>query len=559
MNQFDKQDFSRRQKNSIVKLRKTAIRIQRKMDIGSFRKLTNSKQKRLLMRLKRYALQLKRWGISLRIGASTSALAIALALGTPVSAQTFTEKVGLDNPLDGVDVGLQSAASFVDIDDDGDMDVFIGNSGESIFFYQNTGSATNPIFTEQTGSTNPFDGLVLDSYSHSRPTFVDIDNDGDMDAFIGEHDDGIMYFENTGTPIIPTFTERTGQNNPLDGVGDSGFYVNFHPIFADIDDDGDFDAFIGEGGASVLYYKNTGTNTNPVFTQQSGVDNPLDLVVIVTDFDATPGVIDLDQDGDLDVFVGMYNGNIDYYENTGSANSPYFVDMYTTNPLYGLTFSKETVPSFVDIDDDGDMDLFVGFYEGQLRYLENNTIILSAELSSFEAEIQGAETLLTWQTANEENNRGFEIQRAVNEELDRNEWTSLGFVEGNNNSNTPQNYSFKDKEPLVGTNYYRLNLVDQDGSFEHSNIINVAFDIESQYNISVAPNPVRGDAFTVSISTKVENAGTISIYDTANRLMHTQAFSSTKTTISTEHLPRGIYFVSIDLEERMVWRRIVVQ
>ena len=66
----------------------------------------------------------------------------------PGIAQTFTQQTGANNPFDGEDVGDNSTPVFVDIDNDGDYDAFIGKNDGTVNYYQNTGSASSPSFTE---------------------------------------------------------------------------------------------------------------------------------------------------------------------------------------------------------------------------------------------------------------------------------------------------------------------------------------------------------------------------------------------------------------------------
>jgi len=74
---------------------------------------------------------------------------------------------------------------------------------------------------------------------------------------------------------------------------------------------------------------------------------------------------------------------------------------------------------------------------------------------------------LTWQTVLEVDNEGFEIQRA-NADF---KWESLGFEKGNGNTTETINYSFIDRSPYPGANYYRFKQMDFDGNFEYSKVI----------------------------------------------------------------------------------------
>ncbi|WP_246844039.1 VCBS repeat-containing protein, partial [Hydrocoleum sp. CS-953] len=89
-------------------------------------------------------------------------------------AITFEERTGTANPFNGVDVGFNSTPTFADIDGDGDLDVFIGESDRNINYFENDGSGN---FTEVTGSGNPLNNVNVGV--SSAPTFADIDGDGD--------------------------------------------------------------------------------------------------------------------------------------------------------------------------------------------------------------------------------------------------------------------------------------------------------------------------------------------------------------------------------------------
>ncbi len=237
---------------------KALSRLERAVSSGRFAQFTQPPKTQLPNRLSRYARHL---GLAMKPTLIAAGIAAGLTLATPSTAQTFAEQTGAANPLNGVDVGFRAAPTFVDIDNDGDKDAFIGEATGTILYYKNTGTAAAPVFTVQTGAANPFNGV--DIGNNANPTFVDIDNDGDKDAFIGENDGTINYYKNTGTAAAPVFAAQTGAANPFNGV-DVGTFSG--PIFEDIDNDGDKDAFIGESGGTIKYYKNTTCTTPTTLT-----------------------------------------------------------------------------------------------------------------------------------------------------------------------------------------------------------------------------------------------------------------------------------------------------
>ncbi len=90
-------------------------------------------------------------------------------------------------------MGSYAAPTFADIDGDGDLDAFVGNKDGNTRYYQNTGTASSPSFAA--ALTNPFN--LTDVGSVARPALADIDGDGDLDAFVGNNDGNTLYFENT--------------------------------------------------------------------------------------------------------------------------------------------------------------------------------------------------------------------------------------------------------------------------------------------------------------------------------------------------------------------------
>ena len=114
----------------------------------------------------------------------------------------------------------------------------------------------------------------VDVGNNSSPVFADLNNDGVQDAFIGNDAGQLLFFSNTGTATTPNFVADAA-NNPFAGV-DIG--SNAIPFFVDIDGDTDLDAFIGNKAGTVDFYQNDGTINSPMFSLQVPANNPLSAV-----------------------------------------------------------------------------------------------------------------------------------------------------------------------------------------------------------------------------------------------------------------------------------------
>ena len=99
--------------------------------------------------------------------------------------------------------------------------------------------------------------------------------------------------------------------------------------------------------------------------------------------------------------------------------------------------------------------------------------LLPVELISFYAKIIGLTIELNWSTATEINNYGFNVERAL--QTNNRDWKTIGFVNGNGNSNSPKSYTYEDKNIIAGKYSYRLKQIDNDGQFEYSKTVEVSF------------------------------------------------------------------------------------
>jgi gliding motility-associated-like protein len=365
---------------------------------GKFKKLSRGKQSSLISRLRKLYERLKSLQTQLRLAGAGAAFSLVAAFSNPVSAQTGLgpfERNNAANPLPPPNFVIHPRVAVVDIDNDGDVDSFIGNSDGNIQFFRNDspdGQITRLI--EIKGTDNPLDGVNM-GY-HAAPAFADVDGDGDFDLLLGTYynytlNKNTFYFKNTGTATNPVFTEQTGASNPFDGItGTNNKYGTSLaiPVFVNLDGDADLDLFIGSSERSdvygtydaIQYFENQGTVTVPNFVSASHS--------IITDLNiysnAALTFADMDGDGDLDLFAGQYYGSIRAFRNT-SGTFTSVPDSYSPIPYYYFRFGS---PAFADMDGDDDLDLIVGrstysssnpsltYYEndGEFDFVRNNAL-----------------------------------------------------------------------------------------------------------------------------------------------------------------------------------------
>jgi hypothetical protein len=265
------------------------------------------------------------------------------------------------NPFNLDVAGANSSPDFVDINNDGDYDCFAGLGNGFTAYYQNNGSSTFPAFANW--YWNAFG--IYDVGNNAKPAFADMDFDGDYDLYAGEAGFQIFFLRNTGTSFSPNFTYVS--INP-GGIANLG--PNVAPALVDIDGDGDFDLFTGEGFGNIYYYENIGTKFNAIFS--IAFTNPFGLSDV--GFNSSPSFSDVDFDGDYDAFIGNQSGNIIFFRNNGTSTDPSF-GVAVTNPFGLSNVLSYASPTFVDIDGDDKEDLFVGSGNGNTYYFNNTTVV----------------------------------------------------------------------------------------------------------------------------------------------------------------------------------------
>ncbi len=311
--------------------------------------------------------------------------------GTPanpifVNRSTHSGKYWTDE--DGTPITFfNSTPDFTDLDGDGDLDLLMGDGGNSglIILYRNKGTPAAPSFDLETtayqniaivfGSCIPTFAppAADDRHGFMLFEFHDVDADGHEDLFVGDQFNSNCYFlsnQNTGGQTSPNFSCETDAIFPGEDGGPGMFSSYLLPALGDLDGDGDSDVLAGSGvvsDAAILHFENTGSPQSPSYTLRTTDYIPeLDLGRA-----SSPTLVDWDGDGALDIAVGVGSGQrVTYLHNTGTPAAPSFE--LEIPVLVALPNASWAAPEFADIDADGDLDLFAGTSNGAVRFWRND-------------------------------------------------------------------------------------------------------------------------------------------------------------------------------------------
>ena len=174
--------------------------------------------------------------------------------------------------------------------------------------------------------------------------------------------------------------------------------------------------------------------------------------------------------------------------------------------------------------------------------------IVPVELVSFSAEVFSSDVNLSWITATELNNYGFQVERRNAEST---EWSNIGFVNGSGSTTETQYYSYSDNSVPVGKYIYRLKQLDFSGSFEYSNEIEVTIlEVLNDFTLNQNyPNPFNPST-KISFSIPQSGFTSLKIYDllgneVANLLEGEMSEGNYELQFNASNLSSGIYFYSL--------------
>jgi hypothetical protein len=200
------------------------------------------------------------------------------------------------------------------------------------------------------------------------------------------------------------------------------------------------------------------------------------------------------------------------------------------------------------------------YTSGQVQVTVNNIecTTTAVDLLSFDATRNERNNLLSWQVDNEWNMARYEVERSA---FGR-EFEPIGVVESKGDGFESKFYTFLDKEPLFGSNYYRLRMVDADGTVYFSDIAHVQVSKWSaDHNLVVYPTEVRkGSVVNIHTDFDIPTTGLdIRIYDMNGRLVVSDRMLTDQHEVFLGHsFISGIYQLVAINNNHMYKQRFVV-
>jgi hypothetical protein len=471
--------------------------------------------------------------------------------GTVDSAHIISQDTLFPSYNKPVNLFSMPVAAYIDVDNNGINDLIVSafdpgletsRNKRSVKLYSNSGANNYPYFEYEMDNFLQED--MIDVGSGAYPVFEDYDGDGLPDLFISNFGyyiysyyspgmflhsvywSNIALFKNTGSVNNPAFTRITHDFANLHDYHLTGIFLTF----GDVDGDMDKDMIIGMQNGTLWYFENI-ADQNLIWDFADPVQNYQGIDV--GDFSA-PQLFDLNGDDLPDLIVGEEDGNLNYYENTGSSVDPVFTFITDSLGKVNVTdlqfsYTGYSTPFFFK-NMENETNLVVGSENGKVFYYKN----IDGNLQGTFEENDSLYVLI--------NDEPFELMSGIRtgatmEDLDNDGYFDL--VVGNYSGGLNYYYGIE-IPPVSGINEKHYNLVD----------------------CELYPNPAKDRIFIDFKNASEFNHVHINVYNLMSTKVFTDDFYNTlDISLSVDHLPDGIYICEIivetDFKVRLYKRMII--
>jgi 6-phosphogluconolactonase (cycloisomerase 2 family) len=461
-----------------------------------------------------------------------------------ITSGSFASKV------DFTTAAYPSSVGILDVDGDGKPDLVVvceGSNKVSVFRNTSTsGSMTSGSFASKVDFTTGANGR--------GPAMSDVDGDGKPDLVVANLNSGTFsVFRNTSTSGSIAFASKvdfaTGTQPQSVAIGD-------------VDGDGKPDVVVTNSDANaVSVFRNTSVSGSITFASTVDFTTPHPFRVAVGDMDG---------DGKPDLVVSNGSDTISVFRNTSTSGSIAFaskVDFATGASPYGVAIG--------DIDGDGKPDVVVtNAGDNTVSVLRNDEEnALPVQLNLFTVVSQRLNATVTWATATEADNLGFDVERrmvgnigvADQGNFDGSAWIKLTFVQGAGTNTSKRNYSFVDQNVAAGRYAYRLKQIDRTGKSTYSPEMTVevgmaprVFSLDQNY-----PNPFNPTT-TIEFTLEADGQVVLKLYDAIGREVVTLVNEDRKAryyqsvTVDGSRFGTGMYVYRLEANGKVLSRKMLL-
>jgi len=410
------------------------------------------------------------------------------------------------------------AGFYLDVNNDNIKDLIAApncyngcKNNNNVWYYNNNNATNFPNFNLSSKSFLQ-DGMI-EIGEGAHPVFFDYNADGLMDIVVGSYGDfdpsvgsllyksGLYLYENVGTASIPRYklvdTDYANISTMNLDIAGSRPTLGLHPSFGDLDNDDDLDMILGDYNGYIHYFRNT-----------AGVGNPATFVLAAPEYlgidvgaNATPLLYDLNGDNLLDLIIGKKAGTFSFYQNQGSLSVPSF--SFATDSLGKV--STKRIANF---------------------YGYSNPIIIDSAGTTFM--YSGAQNGYVYKFGNIDGNISGNF---TTDSTYLNIWEGINSIVSIADVTNDGNLDMLVGNYSGGVAFYK-------GSSSPSTVI-------TENNITefnIYPNPTK-NTITINLGNNNLKNANFKVIDLLGKEIHTQQVNSQKTTINLSKYSKGIYLI----------------